>query len=289
MSSGTVSLNQLGKVVAGNVEMTIDPSLGARILTFSLNGSNILLEAPAVAGTDNANNFGVTYWPSPQTAWGWPPIAAIDNEKYDGIVSENELVFTSGEATLLDGGVIALTKRFAPVLGKNAIDVTYQLKNIGKVPVTLAAWQIARVRTKGLTFFRLGTGGVTSDKLATQTMGGVQYYAYNASVVVEQGQKTFADATGWVAHVDGTTVFVQSYPDLSAGQAAEGEAEMELYADPSHTYIEIEPQGKVVTIAAGGIGPAWTVRFWLTKFPTGTTVKSGNAELVTFVEELISG
>jgi hypothetical protein len=269
--------------------MTIDPSLGARILTFSLNGNNILLEAPAVAGTDNANNFGVTYWPSPQAAWGWPPIAAIDNEKYDGIVSENELVFTSGEATLLDGGVIALTKRFAPVLGKNAIDVTYQLKNIGKVPVTLAAWQIARVRTKGLTFFRLGVGGVTSDKLATQTIGGVQYYAYDASVVVEQGQKTFADATGWVAHVDGTTVFVQSYPDLSAGQAAAGEAEMELYADPSHTYIEIEPQGKVVTIAAGGIGPAWTVRFWLTKLPSGTTVKPGNAELVTFVEELISG
>jgi hypothetical protein len=289
MSVGTVSLSQLGKIVAGNVEMTVDPALGARILSFSLEGKNILLEAPAVAGTDNSNNFGVTFWPSPQGAWGWPPIAAIDGETYQGVASNGQLVFTSAAGSLLEGGVIGLTKRFSPVPGKNAIDVTYQLKNIGTVPVTLASWQIARVRTNGLTFFRLGPGGVSSDKLATKTIGGVQWYDYDAAVVVEQGQKTFADAVGWVAHVENQTVFVQSYPDVLAGQAAEGEAEMELYADPSHTYIEIEPQSKVVTIAPGGIGPNWTVRFWLAKLPANLTVEAGNADLVTFVEGLITG
>jgi hypothetical protein len=289
MSNGSVKLDHVATITAGDVVMTVDPALGGRILSLSLAGKNILLEASAVADTENANNFGVTYWPSPQAAWGWPPLSALDSEPYSATVSAKSLLLTSAEGALPEGGVIGLTKKYAPVAGKAAIDVTYQLKNIGEVPVTLAPWQIARVRSNGLTFFRLGPDGVSSDKLATITSGGVQWYAYEASVVVEQGQKTFADAKGWVAHIEDRYLFVQSYPDVAPGRAAEGEAEMELYADPSHTYVEIEPQGAVATIAPGRIGAAWTVRFWLTKLPANLTVKSGNAELVTFVEQLIAG
>jgi hypothetical protein len=289
MSTGTVSLGSVGKITAGNVEMIVDPALGARILSFTRDGKNILLEASAVDGTDNSNNYGVTYWPSPQAAWGWPPIAAIDGDEFSASSSNGQLVFTSGEGALPDGAVIGLVKRFSPVPGKDAIDVTYQLKNIGTVSVTLAPWQIARVRAGGLTFFRLGQGGVASDKLETKTLGGVQWYDYDAAIVVDQGQKTYADAAGWVAHIDGSYLLVQSYPDITAAQAAPDEAELELYADPSHTYVEIEPQGKISTIAPGGVGASWTVRFWLTKLPADLTVKAGNAALVTFVETLIAG
>jgi hypothetical protein len=288
MSNGSVSLSNVGKVTSGNVEMLVDPVQGGRILSFIRDGKNILLEAAAVAGTENANNFGATFWPSPQTAWGWPPVAAIDSARYSATTSDGTLLLTSAEGTLPDGAVIVLSKQFAPVLGKDAIDVTYHLRNIGMVPVTLAPWQIARVRANGLTFFRLGSGGVSRDRLATVTVGGVQWYAYDVAVVFEQGQKTFADALGWVAHVEGEYLFVQSYPDVAAGKAAEGEAEMELYADPSHTYVEIEPQGALETILPGGVGTAWTVRFWLTKLPSTLTASSGNGALVTFVEQLIS-
>jgi hypothetical protein len=289
MSTGKVTLGEISTITSGNVTMTVEPRTGGRIIGFALGGKDILLPASAVAGTENANNFGVTFWPSPQSAWGWPPVAAIDSLAFSAEGNAAELLLTSQPGTLPDGAVIALTKRFAPVAGKDAVDVTYRLVNQGSVPIRLATWQIARVRAGGLTFFKLGAGGVSSDKLATVTAAGAQWYAYDAAVVVEQGQKTFADATGWVAHLEGDLLFVQAYPDVMPGAAAPGEAEMELYADPSHTYVEIEPQGAVGTIAAGAEGPAWTVRCFLTRLPSNIQAEVGNADLVEFVEQLIQG
>jgi stage V sporulation protein SpoVS len=274
-------------IVADGVTMTVAPELGARILGFSLDGKNILLEAQTVAGTENANNFGATFWPSPQSAWGWPPIAAIDHEPYRVVESGRRLVLKSCAGALSGGARIALTKTIAAVEGKSAIDVTYELDNVGDSGVNLAGWQIARVRSGGLTFFRLGEGGVAGDKLATVTLGGVQWYQYDADVVVAQGQKTFADAKGWLAHVDGDLILVQAFADVPAGGAAAGEAEVELYADPSHTYVEIEPQGPVRTLEPGTRSEPWTVRWWLRQLPAGLVAKLGNPELVAFVETLI--
>jgi hypothetical protein len=274
-------------VAAGSLTMTLNPALGARILAFALDGKNILLEASAVAGTENANNFGATFWPSPQSAWGWPPIAAIDNEPYAAAEQNGKLVLTSGEGSLLDESRVTLIKTIAPVLEKSAIDVTYVVNNVGEKAATLAAWQIARVRAGGLTFFRLGEGGVGSDKLSTVTIGRVQWYQYDAATVTTQGQKTFADGKGWVAHVEGDLILVQAFPDVPSGAAAPGEAEIELYADPSHTYVEIEPQGRTEVIARGKSSAPWTVRWSLRRLPAGLEAKLGNTALVAFVESLI--
>lgn len=287
--SGSPEFNSTQPLVisAGSVSMTVVPALGARIISFSLDGQNVLLEASAVASTENANNFGATFWPSPQSAWGWPPIAAIDNEPYSVARDGDTIVLRSASGAFGDGAKIVLTKSIRAVPSQSAIDVTYAMDNVGRQPVTLAGWQIARVRSGGLTFFRLGEGGVSGDKLATETRDGVQWYAYDATIVVAQGQKTFADAKGWLAHVEGDLILVQAFPDVPVGGAACGEAEVELYADPSHTYVEIEPQGAVSTIAPGTRSEAWTVRWWLRHLPQGLEARLGNTELVGFVEKLI--
>ncbi len=274
-------------VTAGAVTMTIAPDLGARILSFSLDGKNILLEAAAVAGTENANNFGATFWPSPQSAWGWPPIAAIDCEPYAVSRENGRLVLRSAIGALSGDAKLILTKSVVPVEVASAIDVTYSMSNLGDTAVTLAPWQIARVRAGGLTLFRLGEGGVSGDKLGTVTRDDVQWYQYDAAAVIAQGQKTFADAKGWLAHVEGDIILVQAFPDVPMGGAAAGEAEVELYADPSHTYVEIEPQGAAIAIEPGASGGNWTVRWWLRHLPAGLEAKLGNTELVTFVETLI--
>jgi hypothetical protein len=273
-----------------SLEMTIEPALGARILSCSFEGQNVLLEAPAVAGTDNANNFGATFWPSPQTAWGWPPIAAIDTMPYAVASMVNGYTLTSAEGSLLGGGKLRLTKTFAKVPGRSAIDVGYTMTNVGECSLELAAWQIARVRAGGLTFFRLGEGGISGDKLATVTRGGVQWYEYDAAVVVAQGQKTFADGTGWLAHVDGDLILIQAFPDVPKLAAAPGEAEVELYADPSHTYLEIEPQGPILTIAPGASAAPWTVRWWLKRLPAdlaNQATRLGDPRLVAYVESIV--
>jgi hypothetical protein len=267
--------------------MTVDPDFGGRILGFSLNGQEVLLPESAVAGTDNANNYGVTFWPSPQSMWQWPPIEGIDGDPYRAGLAGNALLLTSGEVTMPDSELIVVTKRFEAVAGKDAIDVTYQFHNRGARAITLAPWQIARVRAYGLSFFRLGAGGVAYDKLATVTRDGIQWYGYDPSHVTGQGFKLFADGRGWIAHVDEELLFVQTFPDLAPGQASSGEAEVEIYADPSHTYVELEPQGIPSLIEPGQSSPPWTVRFHLARLPSSLVPMVGSQELVSFVENLI--
>lgn len=271
---------------AGSTTLSVLPNLGARIVGFALEGQNVLLEAAAVAGTENANNFGTTFWPSPQAAWGWPPIPALDNQLFKSRFVEGRLVLESDTGTLLDGTRLELTKIIAPMPERSAFEITYVMTNRGERPIQLAGWQIARVKAGGLSFFRLGDGGVSDDKLATITRGGVQWYLYDRAVVVAQGQKTFADATGWLAHLDGDLLFVQGFPDVAPGAAAPGESEVELYADPSHTYVELEPQSRLVTMSPGQSSEPWTVRWYLQRLPRGISTQVGSRELVALAESL---
>ncbi len=268
----------------GPVTMTVDPAQGARIAQFALNGVGLL------TGSDvNTTNWGATFWTSPQTTWAWPPVEAIDSKPYTGSVdASNVLSLTSGVGTLGASGVkLTVTKRFTPLPDKGAIDVTYTMTNAGTVPATVAPWQIARVAAGGLTFFRLGSGGITSDKLAMQTLDGVAWYKYDAAIITGENFKAFADGMGWLAHVSGELLFLQVFPDVPVGAAAPAEAEIELYANPAHTYVELEPQGAIETVAPGASSKPWTVRWLVRKLPAGVTAEPGNAQLVAFVEQLI--
>ncbi|MGC4066837.1 MAG: hypothetical protein QM784_19815 [Polyangiaceae bacterium] len=66
MATGTITLGQTPSLSVGAVKMIVDPLLGGRIVSFTLEGQEVLLPESSVAGSDNANNFGVTFWPSPQ-------------------------------------------------------------------------------------------------------------------------------------------------------------------------------------------------------------------------------
>ncbi|MGC4066838.1 MAG: hypothetical protein QM784_19820 [Polyangiaceae bacterium] len=153
--------------------------------------------------------------------WQWPPIEGIDTDRYRVGVAGDALLLTSPEVTMPGSELIVVTKRIEGVAGKDAIDVTYQYHNRGTRSITVAPWQVARVRAYGLSFFRLGPGGIVYDKLATVTQDGVQWYGYDPSQVVGQGHKLFADGQGWLAHVDEDLVFVQTFPDSGAGSGFE--------------------------------------------------------------------
>src|SRR5512133_3419289 len=112
---------------AGPVTMTIAPGVGARIIGCQLDGKNVLLDAEAVAGTENANNFGATFWPSPQSAWGWPPIPEIDCGPYTVKPIEGGVILQSGVGELPNGARISLTKTVVALPEISAFDITYVL------------------------------------------------------------------------------------------------------------------------------------------------------------------
>src|SRR5262249_30269718 len=58
----------------GDLSFEVDPQIGGRVTTFALASVN-LLTGPDV----NPDNWGSSFWTSPQSVWNWPPPPQIDN------------------------------------------------------------------------------------------------------------------------------------------------------------------------------------------------------------------
>jgi hypothetical protein len=266
----------------GDTVFAVDAATAGRIAAFSLAGKNVLT---AAKGPED-NNWGSTFWPSPQSAWNWPPPAEIDPGPYAARVQGTSLVLAS---PTFPGLGLAVTKRFSVDPDKAMVKVEYGIVNKGTEPCSTAPWEITRVAAGGLTFFPMGEGEPRrgpQELLRLQMHAGV---AWLASVRVPAGpdQKVFADGhEGWIAHVAGDLLLVKAFSDISPAQAAPGEAEIELYTDPGRTYVEVENQGAYVSLPPGAAS-TWPVRWFLRTLDPSVAPQPGNAELLAIVRGLV--
>jgi hypothetical protein len=269
--------------VAGNIAFAVDATKAGRIVTYSLAGHNIVTTTAS-----DATNYGSTFWPSPQSAWNWPPPWELDPGPYTGSASAGVLSLTS--TTLATLG-LAITKAFTVDRNTGNVVIQYGLVNKGTLAKSFAPWEITRVEAGGLTFFPMGLGSPskgTMDLLNLTILDGVAWFAYDAKVITND-QKVFADGSeGWIAHVDGDLLLVKSFTDITPAQAAPGEAEIELYTNAAHTYIEIENQGAYAPIAPSAKS-VWAVRWFLHKLDASISVTAGSADLLAIVRALVGG
>jgi hypothetical protein len=266
----------------GDTLFAVDAKLGGRIVTFSLSGHNILT-GPAV----DAANFGSTFWSSPQSDWNWPPPPEIDSAPYTASLDGTILSLSGVPAPGLG---LAVGKKFSADGQVGAVTVEYTIANRSRQARQAAPWEITRVAAGGLTFFPMGEGGPRKgpqDLLNTTIVDGMAWFAYDAAAITAD-QKLFADGReGWIAHVDGDLLLVKSFADTLPAQAAPGEAEIEIYANAGHTYVEVENQGAYVSLAPGA-ATSWRVRWTLRKLDLASTPASaGSAPLLDLVRSLI--
>ena len=218
-----------------DVRLEIDAATGGRVTALRFGGRNLLSEPAADAG-----NFGSTFWPSPQTAWGWPPLAEIDHGPYRAELEPAAIVMRSAINPAL---AVQVEKRFAADARRAAVVFDFAIHNRGEAPTRLAPWQITRVPPGGLSLFPTGTGAFPPSNLAVRQALGVTWYAFEAAAVTDH-QKLFADGReGWLAHVDGDALLVKTFAPVPRAAQAPGEAQIEIYATPNHTYVEVEAQG----------------------------------------------
>jgi hypothetical protein len=247
----------------GELRFEVDPRLGGRITSFRLGALDVL------AGPDvSPNNWGSTFWTSPQSDWGWPPPAEFDEIDYVASVAEEVLVLEGPKNPALG---LALSKRFSPHGNGKAIVIEYRIHNRSDVSRTVAPWEISRVREKGLTFFPMGAS--SSGTLAVEAQDGVIWYLHDPSVLGDPGKKHFADGTGgYIAHVAGELLFVKSFKDVGPDAQAPGEGEIEIYANDR--YVEVEVQGPYTRIEPGS-ALSWTVIWQLCRLPASLHVTPG--------------
>ena len=269
---------------AAATEFAVDAALGGRITRFSLGGRDVL------TGPDvNDLNFGATFWTSPQAAWGWPPPVEHDSDPYrahqageDGAVG----VFTGKPDAKLG---LAVTKTFFVDAARAAVTIEYGLHNHAAEPRPVAPWEISRHPTGGLTFFPVGEAVEAGSTLAVKTEAGAVWFDYDARAITDH-QKLFAHGSeGWICHVDRARalLLVKSFPEIARAVQAPGEAALEIYADPKHTYIEVEQQGAYQPLAPDE-SRTWRVTWALRAAPPAGELRGGNTALLTAARVLAS-
>jgi hypothetical protein len=269
----------------GSTYLELDPENGARMTALRVGGStgpNLLADSET---TGQEDNWGSTFWPSPQN-WDWPPTAAgsinaINTLPYS--VLSDELALTLTSEVNATAPTVSLIKKFSADLAKLAIVIDYTMTNGGTEPVTVAPWEITRVAAGGITFYaEAGEPSVHAPMVMPETSleDGVRWYRHDPGVA--EPTKFFSDGKGWIAHAAGDLLLIKSFPDLTPDQSPTGEAEIEIFAAPK--YVEVENQGAVQTLAPGE-ALHWTVRWYARKLPAPAVV--GSADLVAYVQNQI--
>lgn len=273
-------------LVHGGVTMVVDPGNGGRITSFGVDGVETLVQEGAAA------QYGSTFWPSPQT-WEWPPsssIAEIDSQPYSVAEGAQSLVLTSAADNHL-GAVV--TKTFAAAQGTSGalgISVTYTIENASEQSFGAAPWEVSRV-AGGTVVFPAGPGGeLEQSTLSAQTVGNHSFYTYDATDLSEVPKILADGSNGWLAWADDAgsskTLVIKAFDDISPAQFADGEAEIEIYADPSGSYMEVEQQGAFEELAPGA-SLSWTVIWLGVSADPSVSIEVGSESLVDLIENTL--
>ncbi len=282
---GPIERGDLLVLELGDTYFAVKPGFGARITSFQLAGTELLAGTAA-----DAENFGSTFWTSPQSDWGWPPPAAVNHGAYTYSLEGNTIVLQSGTATV-NGKQLTITKRISPDFEREAIDIEYSINNTGSSAYSLAGWEVSRVPNGGLTFFanvdadhEFTPGG--SSALPVTHQNDVTWYD-NAATPATTNSKVHADRDGgYMAHVAGGILYLKIAADVPLANQAPGEGDAEIFANGSGKYVEVENQGPYTSIAPGTsltYESTWLVR----DIPDDVTIAVGSASLVNFVESLL--
>jgi hypothetical protein len=263
-----------------NKSMTIAPKEGGRITSFKLGDYEFLTDRNV-----HPDNYGSTFWPSPESNWNWPPPAVLDSEPYQVEIKGKSLVATSGVDPVFD---LQFIKEFSG--GKNnRMHLTYSILNVSKEVKKVAPWEVTRLHKGGLLFFPAGETPVhkkACELAPTETINGIVWSKIEKKELKKE-QLSVSDGTeGWVAYAIDGKLFVKKFEDIKPALFAPGEAEVGFYINPNVDYIEIEIQGKYESLNPGGKSE-WKVEWTAANIPSNIKAVKGNKALVEFVRGLI--
>ena len=254
LSAQTVNTLENGRysISLGDVTLTVDAARGGKVVSYKYKDKEVL------STTRMPNSFGSTFWTSPQKEWNWPPVPEFDTKPFNAEVKDGVLVLTGDKSARFG---YRIRKEFSTDTKDNAIVIKYTIINESGETRQVAPWEISRVPNGGVVFFE------AKEATPANNMKGLPFtYEYGAAWYVmdedKENRKINADGTGWLAFCDNGLMFVKKFENIKQSDAAPAEAEIQIYANPGKTFVEIEEQGAYTTLNAGD-SVDWTVRWYL--------------------------
>ena len=244
-------------VMAGNVTMTVSAKEGGKIMSYKYDDKEILSQSKA------PNQYGSTFWTSPQKEWNWPPVTEFDRAAY----TDETGASNAGKSLLLTSQVarklpFQIQKQYTPDPKGKYIRIAYTIVNKGDAERKVAPWEISRVVAdeSGLIFFDAPVEGITPAGLIPfKGEAGASWYSFEQA---PQNRKINSDGKGWLAYAANGLLMIKKFDDITPAQPAPDEAEIQVYVNQGKTYIELESQGEYKTLAPGE-SLTWTVDWYL--------------------------
>ncbi len=267
---------RLYKIQLGNQALGIDPAIGGRINSLTLDGKDFLTDSAV-----NDFNWGSTFWFSPQSDWKWPPSAEIDNKPYQVKIDKSTVILQS-PADPKTG--LEVTKKISAKGKSQSFRIQYTIHNPSKKTQKVAPWEVTRVQTNGIALFPIGKGERRGGLVPfTIERDGISWFAYHTDQLPLKGDRQlYSDGSeGWLAELNDGMVLIKKFKDTPMEKTAPNEGEIEWYASPvvpGKSYVEIEHQGPYETLQPGG-SMLWEVEWILRKLPEGLKAEPGNPEI----------
>ena len=264
----------------GSCAVEVDPYDGGRIVEFSLGGRSVIVPVD-----ESPEAYASSFWPSPQSAWSWPPPVEFDKLPWKVAVESKTLEMTSATSEKLQ---VSARQRLTMLPTPNAVTIEFQITNHGPLPRKVAPWQNTRVRPKGITFYPSSEPTYAQSSLKLAPRDGIAWYAHDPTQVKES-LKSYADGhEGWMAQIDADLMFVKVFPDVAREAQAPDEGEIVIYVHDSGRFVEMEQQGAYQELAPGA-SLTWPVVFTVGRIPPDVEIKAGNPRLVSMARQLADG
>ncbi|MEO1527168.1 MAG: DUF4380 domain-containing protein [Planctomycetota bacterium] len=238
---------------SGNVAISVDPKVGGRIASMTLDGREIL----RTTRDPNHHHWGSTVWVAPQSDWKWPPSTVIDSEPYTVVESTEEKIVVRSKVDPSTGLQVTKHVEFnAKAQHRPTAKLTYVVYNRGKQPRRVGVWENTRVNWDGRTRLPAGTKiRLSKPSAAVARIEREQAISILFDEKQPHAQKLFctpplSDSNyTWNSFQIEDLVLTKSrrYP----GKVAPDHAPLEIYLSPKDGFAELENQGTYEEILPG--------------------------------------
>jgi len=237
----------------GHTTMQIDAANGARIVSLKYDTTEVLSQR------NIPNQYGSTFWTSPQKEWNWPPVFEHDMAAYDVKDLGDVIEMTS---PLSEKFPLRITKRFAVDEYNQGFIVTYRVTNESQTARKVAPWEITRVLAQGTIYFDADVNKISPAGLMNFKQNAAGLAQYDIDHVEGKNRKINADGKGWLTYVGNGLALTKRFEDLTEGQPAPDEAEIQIYVHEGNAYVELESQGAYTELEPGK-SLEWAVKWHL--------------------------
>jgi len=239
-------------IASGPVRVSLDPKMGGRIASFTFAGKEVL----RTQRDENHWHWGSTVWTSPQSDWGWPPIATFDQMPFSVVRSDGEQVELASDVDPKTQLQMTKNMRFEPSPddGLPILIATYTLTNRGNENRAVAIWENTRVRWSGVVSIPVGGTYRLSNQQApieTRSQDGQMRITLDDSQ--PDAQKIFytpasdQPLTKVTYRVDGLTL---TKTHTTPERVAPDQSPLEIYLAPKDGFAELEIQSQYHDLAA---------------------------------------